>query len=85
MNICNKCHQEMSQDHQCNISLLPTKDKVPVKNVLKSASHLEMVVVMGYDENGQEYFSYSDGTNAEIAWLAQRFIHLLTNCEDQDE
>ena len=84
---CDKCNQIITygEIHQCNVFLLPTRDKIPVKNVLKSASHLEMVVVMGYDEHGQEYFAYSDGSNAEVAWLAQRLIHFLTNCEEEDE
>ena len=47
---------------------------------------LEKVMILGYTEEGEEYFasSFADGMTA--VWLLERFKHLLINIvDDEDE
>lgn len=60
-----------------------TKGEVPVTNVLEGAKDLSMVVVIGYDKDGNEYFASSSGNSMECAWLAGRYIKLLMENEDE--
>ena len=61
----------------------PTKGIIPVKNVLKGAEDLAMVVILGYRKDGTEYFASSTGDAPECAFLAHRYIkYLLEECED---
>lgn len=60
----------------------PHYGDIPVENVLEGARHLKMVIVMGYDEEGEEYFASSSGKNEECAWLAQRYVKLLLDGSD---
>ena len=54
-----------------------TKGDIPVDTVLDAAKILQMVVVMGYTIEGQEYFASSSGDLKENNWLADRFKDLL--------
>lgn len=58
---------------------------LPPERVLQKAldKGLDGVVVMGYDEDGEEYFcsSYADG--GEVLWLMERMkLKLLTVLDD---
>lgn len=60
-----------------------TKGDVDVKEVLDAAKKLQMVAIMGYDEEGREYFASSSGSYQENAWLAGRFIKFLMENVDE--
>lgn len=48
--------------------------------VLDGAAHLNTVIVMGYDEDGEEYFASSITSRSDILWLTERFrIRVLTD------
>lgn len=54
----------------------PNQEK-PVEFVLRDAmkADLKTVVVVGYDQNGEEYFASSIGDGAEVCWLLQEADH----------
>jgi hypothetical protein len=59
-----------------------TKGLVPVSNVLDGAKGLSMVIVLGYRNDGTEYFASSTGDAPECSFLAHRYIkYLLEECE----
>ena len=60
-----------------------TKGDVNVKDVLDGATKLQMVAIMGYDEEGREYFASSSGSYQENVWLASRFIKFLMENADE--
>lgn len=60
-----------------------TKGDIPVSNVLKGAEDLSLVIIMGYDKDGNEYFASSTGNSMECAWLAGRYIKMLMESEDE--
>ena len=60
-----------------------TKGEVEVKEVLNAAANLQMVAIMGYDEEGREYFATSSGSYQENAWLAGRFVKFLMESADE--
>jgi hypothetical protein len=62
-----------------------TKGDIPVDVVLDAAKLLEMVVVMGYTADGQEYFASSSGCLKENNWLADRFKDLLREMASNGE
>jgi hypothetical protein len=62
-----------------------TKGDIPVDVVLDAAKLLEMVVVMGYTADGQEYFASSSGCLKENNWLADRFKDLLKEMANSEE
>jgi len=61
-----------------------TRGDVPVVDVLENAKKLQMVTIMGYDADGNEYFATSSGDYQENAWLAGRFIKLLMEAADNE-
>jgi hypothetical protein len=60
-----------------------TKGDIPVEEVLDAAKKLQMVAIMGYTEDGIEYFASSSGDYQENAWLAGRFIKFLMENVDE--
>ena len=62
-----------------------TKGDIPVDVVLDAAKLLEMVVVMGYTVDGQEYFASSSGDLKENNWLADRFKDLLREMASNED
>jgi len=62
-----------------------TKGDIPVDVVLDAAKVLDMVVVMGYTTDGQEYFASSSGCLKENNWLADRFKDLLREMANNEE
>lgn len=60
-----------------------TRGEVPVEDVLENAKTLQMVAIMGYTEDGLEYFATSSGSYQENAWLAGRFIKFLMENADE--
>jgi len=60
-----------------------TKADIPVEEVLDVAKKLNMVAIMGYTEDGIEYFASSSGSYQENAWLAGRFIKFLMENIDE--
>jgi len=61
-----------------------TRGDIPVGDVLENAKMLQMVTIMGYDADGNEYFATSSGDYKENAWLAGRFIKLLMEAADNE-
>lgn len=51
-----------------------TKLPIPVQKVLQAALDLNLTsaIIIGYDQNGEEYFSSSEPDGAEILWLLER-------------
>ena len=45
----------------------------PVADVLSDAKKLKTVIVIGYDENGEEYFDRSNPNRRENCWLIDRY------------
>jgi hypothetical protein len=45
--------------------------------VLDAARHLECVVVLGYDADGEEYFASSIADGADVLWLLERLKRKL--------
>ena len=62
-----------------------TKGDIPVDVVLDAAKILQMVVVMGYTADGQEYFASSSGCLKENNWLADRFKDLLREMASNED
>lgn len=56
-----------------------TVNDVPVENVLQGAldADLGSVIVLGWTQEGEFYAAGSDGSNAEAAFLAQRFVQFI--------
>jgi hypothetical protein len=59
-----------------------TFGEVPVDKVLEGAKHLQTVIILGWDAQGNEYFASSSGNEKENAWLAGRYIKLLLEGAD---
>lgn len=59
-----------------NVVELPviTKLDIPAKRVLKKAleANLESAVIIGYDEDGEEYFCSSLADGGDVLWLLER-------------
>jgi len=62
-----------------------TRGDIPVDVVLDAAKLLQMVVVMGYTDDGREYFASSSGCLKENNWLADRFKGLLMEMANSEE
>lgn len=47
---------------------------IPAERVLRKASEadLKSVVVLGYDEDGEEYFASSLADGGDVVWLMER-------------
>ena len=73
----------MSDD---NVVVLPvvTRLAVPVDRVLKSAleAGLTEVVVIGYDADGDHYFSSSEPDGPSVLWAMERAKLRLLRVED---
>ena len=57
---------------------------IPVERVLRKADEadLSMVVVIGYDQDGEEYFASSIADGPEILWALERAKVLLLQVVD---
>jgi hypothetical protein len=62
-----------------------TFGEVPVEEVLKGSQRLQMVTIMGYDQDGNEYFASSSGDIQEVYWLLGRFRKFLEEIGDESE
>ena len=62
-----------------------TKGEVLVEEVLEGAKILQMVCIMGYDQDGNEYFASSCGDIQEVNWLLDRFKQFLMGIADESE
>lgn len=70
------------------IKYLPTVTKLDIDpdRVLKYAiGKLKSAVVIGYDEEGQEYFASSIADGGEVLWLLERLKLNLLNIGEEDE
>lgn len=67
-----------------NVIILPviTRLDVPAERILDSARHLKSVVVMGYDEEGSEYFASSIADGGDVLWLVERFKRALLEIQE---
>ena len=54
-----------------------TVGDIPVDGVLEGAKLLQMVCIMGYDKDGNEYFASSSGDIKEINWLIDCYKQFL--------
>jgi hypothetical protein len=62
-----------------------TLGDVPVEGVLDGAKLLQMVVIMGYTVDGNEYFASSCGDLKELNWLADRYKNFLQGIADDGQ
>ena len=60
-----------------------TVGDIPVEGVLEGGKLLQMVCIMGYDSNGNEYFASSSGDMKEINWLLDRYKQFLQGIYDE--
>lgn len=50
-----------------------TKLDIPVDRVIEGATgKLDQIVIMGYDKDGNEYFSSSFADSASVLWMIER-------------
>lgn len=59
-------------------------DSVPTEKVLEgiSANNLETVIVLGYTQDGEEYFASSVADGGTILWLLERLKKKLLEVPD---
>lgn len=50
-----------------------------------AASDLRSVVILGYTEDGDEYFASSIADGADVVWLLERSKHKLMTITDQNQ
>lgn len=51
---------------------------IPAEKVLTAAvGEVDRVLVLGYDNDGEEYFAASFADKAEVLWLVERFRQQL--------
>ena len=60
-----------------------TVGDIPVEGVLEGGKLLQMVCIMGYDADGNEYFASSSGDIKEINWLLDRYKQFLQGIYDE--
>ena len=60
---------------------------IPVERVLRKAddANLSMVVVIGYDQDGEEYFASSVAGGPEVLWALERAKLRLLRVVDGEE
>lgn len=46
------------------------------------AANMQTVVIMGYDESGEEYFASSIANRANVLWLTERLRTVILTDED---
>ena len=56
---------------------------IPISEVIENCKQLDMIVVMGYDKDGNEYFASSSGDAQEVYWLLGRFRKFLEEIADE--
>lgn len=64
---------------------LVTSLDIPVERILKKAEEagLTSIIVIGYKENGEEYFKSSLADGGKILWIMERMkLRLLTIYDD---
>lgn len=63
-------------DDETNVVLLggPTRLNIPPERVLDAAlaADLSEVVILGRDQDGEEYFASSVADGADVVWLMER-------------
>ena len=64
-----------------------TKLDIPVEKILDSAGKAKLtgVIVIGFDDEGAEYFASSAADGAEVLWHLQRSIHKLMKMVDEED
>lgn len=63
-----------------------TRLDLPVDRVLEGGKdQLESVVIIGYDNNGEEYFASTIASGPEVLWLLERCKQRLLTVELDDE
>jgi hypothetical protein len=62
-----------------------TLGDVPVDGVLEGAKLLQMVCIMGYTADGNEYFASSCGEMEKINWLLDRYKSFLQGVADEEQ
>ena len=59
-----------------------TRLDVPVERILDGAQGLASIVIMGYDQEGNEYFASSIASGDEVLWLMERSKMKLLTMEE---
>jgi hypothetical protein len=72
----------VSEDNVTALEVQTTLE-IPVSRVLEKAAHLKSVVVIGYDEDGKEYFASSMSDGGDVVWLVERFKRMLLDNADE--
>lgn len=57
----------------------PKYGPIPVEDVIQGAVEAKMkdIVIIGYDENGMEYFASSNADGGVVLWLLERLKKML--------
>lgn len=63
-----------------------TRHDIPVERIIDSAASVSLtsVVILGFTEDGQEYFAASSPDGPEVLWLLERCKRELLNIEPSD-
>lgn len=68
-----------------NVTILPvvTRLDVPPERIIKAAQERDLasVVILGYDQEGAEYFASSIADGGAVLWLMERLKQQLLNVE----
>ncbi len=66
---------------------LITRLDIPVERILRRAMerNLSKVVVLGYDEDGEEYFCSSVAEGGVVVWMLERAKLKLLRISDENE
>ena len=64
-----------------------TKLDIPPDRILEGAKgKLQSVAIVGYDEDGEEYFASSQADGGEVLWLLERCkLNLLRQVDQEAE
>lgn len=60
-----------------------TSGPIPVDRVLGSVPDLDSVVVIGFNQDGSEYFASSEPNGAEVLWMLERAKKKLLEIADE--
>lgn len=66
----------MEKDNLIYLPVVTTLD-MKAERVLDNAVHLEDVVVIGYDKEGEFYFASNKASGPEVLWLLKQAERLL--------
>lgn len=73
----------MTDDNVVVLNVITTLD-VPPERILKGALHrkVKQLVILGYDEDGDEFFASSIADAGSVMWLMERMKKKLLEADD---